>query len=127
MPPLAPLYPGTDDLPILANPDSRYRKLKSDPERVDQVVVAEMLLGLTDPPYTGRKADEIMYGVALQINFQLEQGTITSQVMRSVSTNAPGNSMTTYRDRYLHPGAVDIVNRATGRAVVGFTPMSPGT
>lgn len=124
---LTPLYPDTENVALLADPTSRYRKLKTDPERSDQIAIAELLLGLKEPVYTGRKASEIIYAIALQVNFQLDQGTITAQIMRSVSTNAPGNSMTTYRDRYLHPGAADIVNRATGRAVVGFTPMASGT
>lgn len=126
MPPLAPLYPETDGLPILSDASSRYRKLKTDPERVDQLVLAEMLLGLVTPAYTGAKADQIRYAVALQVNFQLDQGQITAQEMKSVSTGAPGVSTTAYRDRYLHPGAAAIVARVTETAVVGFSPTPRG-
>jgi hypothetical protein len=128
VPPLAPLYPGADNLPLLADPQSRYRKLKTDPERQDQIVAAELLLGLEAPAYTdARKVSELEYAVALQVQFQLDQGTITAQQMKSVSTNAPGTSTTSYRDRYLHPGAAAIVDRVTERATVGFSAMPRGT
>lgn len=127
MPPLAPLYPETDTLPMLADVSSRYRKLKTNAERADQLVLAEMLLGLVSPVYTGASADQLRYAIALQVNFQMDQGQITAQQMRSVSTGAPGVSTTTYRDRYLHPGAAAIVIRVTQTAVVGFSPMPLGT
>jgi hypothetical protein len=66
VPPLAPLYPGADALPLLADPQSRYRKLKTDPERLDQIAAAELLLGLEPPAYTdARKVSELEYAVAL--------------------------------------------------------------
>jgi uncharacterized protein YlaN (UPF0358 family) len=126
MPTIDPLYPATDALPLLADESSRYRKLKTDAERADQLVVAEMLLGLSGPVYTGRTANEIMYGIALQVNFQLDQGFITAQQLKSISTGAPASNTTSYRDRYLHPGAAAIIARATGMGITGFTAPPPG-
>lgn len=126
MPPLDPLYPDVDTLPLLADSSSRYRKLKTNAERLDQLVLAELLLGLSAPAYTGQKGGEIKYGIALQVTYQLEQGFLTAQIMKSVSTGAPASATTAYRDRYIHPGAAAIVMRATGTAVVGFTPPPRG-
>lgn len=124
---LEPLYPGTDALPILSDSSSRYRKLKTAEERKDQLVVAELLLGLSAPVYTGQDGGSLMYAIALQVNFQMDQGQITAQQLKSEAVNAPGTSTTSYRDRYLHPGAVSIVNRVTKTAITGFVPMAPGT
>lgn len=128
MPPLAPLYPGAGDLAMLGDPSSRYRKLHSDDARTDQLVAAELLLGLVPPEYTDpRKVSELEYAVALQVQFQLDQGVITSQMMKTQSKNAPGVTTESYRDRYLHPGAAAIVDRVTERATVGFSGMPRGT
>lgn len=116
---LAPTYPTVDALPLLADVGSRYRKLKTNAERTDQVVLAELLLGLRPPAYAGRAADEIMYGIALQVMFQMEQG-VTPDIMKSLSNSHPGNT-TTYRDRYLSPDAAVLVARATGTKYTGFT------
>lgn len=126
MAPLTPLYPDTDTLPLLADANGRYRKLKTPEERADQLVLAELLLGLHAPVYTDTDADQLMYAIALQVGFQMEQGVITAQILRSQSNTHPGNT-TTYRDRYLHPGAAAIVSRVTKVATVGFTPMTMGT
>lgn len=125
MPPLSPLYPETDTLPLLAETSGRYRKLKTDEERTDQIVLAELLLDLKEPALTGRPADELMYAIALQINFQLEQGFLSAQITQNLSTGTGGNTATTtYRDRHLHPGAAAIVRRVTGRQGVRFeSPM----
>lgn len=123
MPPLTPLYPETDTLPLLADADGRYRKLKTDEERADQLALAELLLDLTAPAYTGDDADRLMYAIALQVKFQMEQGVLTAQMMKSVTTGTQAGSTTTYRDRYLHPGAAAIVGRVTGRAQVAFSPL----
>lgn len=125
---LDPLYPGADGLPMLADPQSRYRKLPSNDARKDQVVVAELLLGLSGPVYAdARKVSEIEYAIALQVNFQLDQGVITAQALKTASKGAPGVTTESFRDRYLHPGAAAIVDRVTERATVGFNGMPRGT
>jgi hypothetical protein len=123
MPVLAPIYPGVNALPLLADAGSLYRKLKTDAERTDQIVVAELLLGLRPPAYAGRAQSEIEYAVALQVQFQMQQG-VTPEITKSVSQAHPGNT-TTYRDRYLSPEAAAIVARATNTATTGFT-IPPG-
>jgi hypothetical protein len=120
---LTPLYPDTDALPLLADSNGRYRKLKTNEERADQLVLAELLLNLTEPVFTDRDADQIMYAIALQVTFQMEQGVLTAQMMKSVSTATGAGSTTSYRDRYLHPGAAAIIARVCGRATVGFSPL----
>lgn len=124
-PPLNPLYPDTDILPLLADGSSRYRKLKTDEERRDQIVLAELLLGLRAPVYIEDDASKIQYAVALQVMYQLDQGTILAQFMKSQSNAHPGN-MSTYRDRFIHPGAQMIIARVTKTANVGFSPFAPG-
>lgn len=123
MPPLTPLYPDTDGLPLLADPTSQYRKLKTDEERADQIVLAELLHGLKAPAYVGDIADRIAYGLALQVIFQLQQG-VTPDITKSVSNAHPGNT-TTYRDRYKSPEAAAIISAATGVKWTGFT-VPPG-
>lgn len=125
---LDPTYPGADVLPILADPASRYRKLPTDAARKDQVVAAELLLGLVPPVYAdARKVSELEYAVALQVQFQLDQGVITAQILETSSKGAPSTVTESYRDRYLHPGAAAIVDRVTERATVGFHGMPRGT
>lgn len=123
MPALAPIYPGVDALPVLSDVTSAYRKLKTNGERTDQIVIAELLLGLRPPAYAGRPGSEIEYAVALQVQFQMQQG-VTPEIMKSVSQAHPGNT-TTYRDRYLSPEAAALVARATNTAWTGFT-VPPG-
>lgn len=112
---------------MLADLSSRYRKLPTDEARTDQIVVAELLLGLSPPAYTDeRKVSELEYAVALQVQFQLDQGVITSQMMKTQSKNAPGVTTESYRDRYLHPGSAAIVDYTTGRATIGFHGLPRG-
>jgi hypothetical protein len=105
--------------PLLAAPDSKFQKLKTDAEREAQNLLAELLLDLRAPAYTDDAATELGYAVALQVAFQLEQG-YTPEIVRSQSRSTPGDG-TSYRDRYLHPGAAAIVSRVTGATPVGFT------
>lgn len=105
--------------PLLADTTSRFQKLKTDDERRGQNQLAELLLDLRTPAYTDDAADELGYAVALQVAFQLEQG-YTPEIVRTQSRSTPGDA-TTYRDRYLHPGAVAIVSRVTGVTAVGFS------
>lgn len=109
---------------ILAAPDSRFQKLKTDDERVAQNELAELLLNLRRPAYTGVDADELTYAVALQVAFQLEQG-YTPEIVKSQTRSHPGDT-TGYRDRYIHAGAAAIVARVTRTATVGFSPTPRG-
>ncbi len=110
-----------DAHPLLSG---KYAGLKTDDERDAQHLVAEMLLDLRPPAYTGDKAEELGYAVVRQINFQLEHG-LTPEIVKSTSTTHPGLT-TSYRDRYVSPVAWDIVKRDTGRTTIGMTPPGIG-
>lgn len=117
---LAPLYPGANALPVLSDAASAYRKLKTDAERTDQIVIAELLLGLRPPAYViARTVAELEYAVAIQVIFQMQQG-VSPEITKSISQAHPGNT-TTYRDRYLSPDAAALVARATNTKWTGFT------
>jgi hypothetical protein len=115
-----PLYDITGH-PLLSD---KYNKLKDDDEKTAQNYVAELLLNLREPVYTGDDADELGHAIVRQINFQMEQG-ITPEVLRSVSNAHPGNT-TQYRDRWVEPGAWAIVARVTGVQQVRFVPPGFG-
>jgi hypothetical protein len=110
-----------DTHPLLTD---KWRGLPSDDTRDAQHILAELLLDLRPPAYTGVSAEELSYAVASQVIFQLEHG-ITPEVIRSVSNAHPGNT-TTYRDRYVSPVAWAIVRRVTGMTTVGMTPPGIG-
>lgn len=118
--PLTPLYDITDHALL----GGKY--LKSEPpEQVAVQIMAELLLNLRIPVYTGTDAEELGYAIVRQINFILEHG-VTPDIMKSVNQQQPGTTVT-YRDRYLDPGAAAIVARVTRTATVGFSPMTRGT
>lgn len=119
--PLAPLYDITAH-PLLGG---KYNQLKSPEEKEATHIMAELLLGLRGPALVGADAEELAYAVVRQINFGLEHG-ITPDIMKSVSQTVPGTT-TTYRDRYLDPGAAAIVARVTKVAQVRYVPMTTGT
>lgn len=110
-----------DSHPLLSG---KYKGLATDDERDAQHQVAEMLLGLLPPAYTGDKAEKLCYAIVLQVNFQVEHG-LTPDITKSVSNAHPGNT-TTYRDRYVSPVAWDIVRHVTGRTTPGLTPPGIG-
>lgn len=118
---LAPLYDITAH-PLLGG---KYTGLKTPEEKEATQILAELLLDLRGPAYTGDDAEELAYAVVRQINFQLEHG-ITPDIMKSVSQSTPGTT-TAYRDRFKDPGAAAIVARVTKVATVGFSPMPYGT
>ena len=118
--PLTVLYDITDH-PLLSK---KYTGLATDPERQAQQIMAEMLLDLRAPAYTGDAALELAYAVVAQINFQLQHG-LEPEVVKSVSNTHPGLT-TSYRDRYVSPAAWAIVQRVTGVKTVGFTPPGIG-
>jgi hypothetical protein len=93
-------------------------------EQAAQNALAEQLLDLRAPAYTGDAADELTTAVVLQINFQLQHG-IEPHVIRTANQSNPGVS-TTYRDRYVNPEALAVVCRVTGRRYVGFTVPGAG-
>lgn len=117
---LSPLYDVAGH-PLLG---AKFTALGEERQESEQIL-AELLLNLTKPVYTGDDAEELGYAIVRQINFQLEAG-ITPEVMKSVSKTVPGN-VETFRDRYLEPGAAAIVARVTKVATVGFSPMARGT
>lgn len=112
---LVPLYPVTDH-PLLSE---KFAGLKVPGAQAAQNVLAELLLGLSPPPYVDAEAEQLTMAVVLQINYQLERA-ITPDVLKSMSNTHPGNT-TAYRDRYISPGAWAIVERVTGVRYVGFT------
>lgn len=118
--PLTVTYP-IEGHPLLSG---KYTGLKTQGEKDSNYHMAEMLLGLVPPPYTGEKAERLVYAIVLQVNFQLEHG-LTPEIVKSVSNTHPGMA-TTYRDRYVSPVAWDIVRFVTGRTTVGFTPPGIG-
>lgn len=125
---LEPLYPNTDAVPLLSASSNKYRNLGSDDERKAQVVLAELLLGLEEPAYADPDiAARLEFAIALQINFQMDQGVVTSQILQTASISPALTKTEGYRDRYLHPGAAAMVDRVTQRATVGFSPMQSGT
>jgi hypothetical protein len=109
---------------ILADPTGRFQKLKTDAERIAQNELAELLLGLYPPAYTGDDAAALTVAVAIQVAFQLEQG-FTPEIVKSQTRSHPGDT-TGYRDRYIHAGAAAIVARVTRTATVGFSPTPRG-
>lgn len=115
----SPIYDLTDQ-PLLADPKNKYNNLESEPQRVAQQTVAEILLGVEEPALADDDAARMTYAIALQILFQLEQG-LTPEIVRSQNLQHPGNA-TTYRDRYLHPGAARIVQQVLGIEQVAFQP-----
>lgn len=119
--PLTALYDITDN-PLL---EEKYKKLKDDGVRLSNQILAEMVLGLKAPLYTGSDAEEIVYAIVEQINYQLQKG-VEPEVIKSVSNTHPGNT-TTYRDRYLSPIAWRIIERVTGVKTVRFAPFGHGT
>lgn len=116
---LAPLY-AIDAHPLLSK---KFDALPPE-EQEAQHLLAEMLLDLRAPVYTGNPALELSYAVVEQINFQLQRG-LEPEVLKSVSNTHPGNT-TAYRDRYVSPAAWAIVQRVTGVKTVGFTPPGIG-
>jgi hypothetical protein len=97
---------------LLDNPTGKFMKLEDDAERTAMNEIAEAYLNLVEPAYTDAKiVARIKHALALQINFMLEQG-YTPTIMKSEVQNRPGVT-TTYRDRFIHPGAAEIVARAT--------------
>lgn len=84
--------------------------------------LAEMLLSLKAPAYTGPQAEQLTEAVVEQINFMVQRG-IEPTVVKSVSNTHPGNT-TSYRDRFVSPDAYAMVCAVTGRRAVGF--RAPG-
>jgi hypothetical protein len=118
MPALAPLYSLTDVTSLL----SAGFTAKPSPDQATYQVMAEMLLGLASPAYTGDDAKRLAYAVALQINYQLERG-VSPESVRS-SGNAQAGNTTTYRDRAVHSGARQIVEQVTGVRQVRYEPFA---
>jgi hypothetical protein len=118
--PLTPLYSITDH-PLLSD---KFAGLKSDEARDAQHQLAELLLNLTPPAYTGVQAEELGYAIVSQINFQLQK-SLEPEVVKSQSNTHPGMT-TAYRDRYVSPLAWSIVSRVTRVRTVGFTPPGIG-
>ena len=90
-----------------------------------QHLLAERLLGLVAPAYTGDDADDLGLAVVLQINYQLARGLTEASYLRQSANNKAGNT-TTYRDRWIDPDAAQIVARVTGRSQVRFEPATFG-
>jgi hypothetical protein len=118
--PLVPLYDVTGH-PLLSE---QFNKLKTAEEKTAQMIMAHLLLNLRAPAFSGDEAEELGYAIVRQVNYQIQRG-ISPEVMKSISNTQPGIT-TTYRDRYLDPGAWAIVARVTGVATVGFSPTAPG-
>lgn len=118
--PLQPLY-SVDGHPMLGE---KYNNLVNPDEAVAHVVLAEMLLGLKAPVYTGEPAERLKFAIAIQVNFQLQQG-VEPDVLKSVSNTHPGNT-TQYRDRMVSPDARALTQYVTGNTPVGFRPPGLG-
>ncbi len=102
----------------------KYAKLASDAERLSYHLLAEQLLDLRAPVYTGTDAEELGFAVVLQINFLLQQG-MEPLVKKNIVKGSPSISEG-YRDRLINPNAALIVARVTGRQQVRFTPPFAG-
>lgn len=121
MPP-TPLYPGLIDGHTLL---SEKFHAEDDPEaEVNLQSVAERLLGLAPPAYVGPQhtLDAIADAIVLQINYMMERG-IDPSVTKSISDSTPG-VMTTYRDRWVDPNALEMIRQVTKVVYVGMT--APG-
>lgn len=110
--------------PLLSDPSCRFQKLSSDDERLAQNQMAELLLELYPPAYTGDDASYLATAVAIQVAYQLERG-YTPDLTKSQSRTHPGD-VTSYRDRYLDSRAHAMVARVTHTATVGFWPYARG-
>jgi hypothetical protein len=121
---LVPVFAMPLDHPLLGE---KFKKLKTNDEKTQQQVMAELLLDLTVAPTDATKVDQLIIALTRQINFQLEAG-VSPEVMKSVANAHPGNgNTTTYRDRFLEPGAVLIVARVMRRAQPAFRVPEYGT
>jgi hypothetical protein len=100
-----------------------FTKLDADDQAAQQTL-AELLLNLTSPAYTGRAGQELAYAVVLQVNFQVRHG-VSPSLVRSTGNSRSGDTVT-YRDRYIDPAAARIVARVTGVRAVRFEPMPVG-
>ena len=117
---LAPLYPVADH-PLLS---ARYKALGTQPEKDAHAVLAELLLGLHPPALVDDQAETLTYAVVKQINFLLQQG-VEPSILETSNQSTPGIA-TSYRDRYVDPGALAIADQVLKRARVGFTVPGPG-
>jgi hypothetical protein len=79
-----------------------------------------VLPAYTDPDDVAR----LELAIAMQIQFQLDQST-SPMIHKSETQNKPGIT-TAYRDRYIHPGAAEIVSRVTKTAHTIFSPATFG-
>lgn len=99
--------------------------LKTPEEKVAQNMLAEQYLGLVPPAYTDASdIERLELAIAMQIQFQMDQGT-SPMIHKSETQNKPGIT-TAYRDRYIHPGAAEIVSRVTKTAHPIFSPATFG-
>lgn len=113
---VTPMYPVTGNVSLSGKWPSDAGK------QAELNIIAEQLLGLKAPAYTGDKAELLVKAVVSQINFMVQRG-IEPDVVKSVSNTHPGNT-TSYRDRFIDPDAYAQVCAVTGRRAVGF--RAPG-
>jgi hypothetical protein len=92
---------------------------KDEAEQVAVNLVAEQLLDLRAPAYTGDAAEELAFAVVLQINYWLARSD-EPLVKKAIAQGGTAIS-TTFRDRWVNPDAAAIVARVTGRQPVRFT------
>ena len=117
---LAPLYPVPEDHPAL----TKTVLAKGEEARLVENVLAERVLGLKGPAYTGADKDSLILAVAIQMNFQVEQG-LSPDIHKTVNNTQPG-MMTAYRNRQVSPDAWRIVSATTGVQTIGFSPPGIG-
>lgn len=97
--------------PLLAAPGNKFNALATPEEKIAQNELAEAFLGLVSPAYVGDDAEKLTFAVALQVLFQMDQG-LTPHIMKSEVQNRPGVT-TTFKERFIHPGAAELVARVT--------------
>lgn len=121
---MPPLYDVTAH-PLLQGAGNKFLALKTPEERLAQNELAEQYLGLVPPAYTDEgDIAHLELAIAMQILFQMDQGT-SPLIHKSEAQNKPGIT-TAYRDRFIHPGAAQIVARVTKTAQTIFTPATFG-
>lgn len=104
---MAVIYSGVSTHPILTG-KSKALAASDSAAFAAQQELAETLLGLTEPAVTNAfTLSRVQLAVALQINFQLEQGL--DPLVEEVAQSKHSEQMIKYRDRIVNPQAASII------------------
>lgn len=108
---MAGFYDGIQDHDFL----SKKSQSEGSKSLENHQILAESLLGLNESLFTAdRDLLEIRLAIVLQINFQVEQGIDPMYIKASSSGHS--HQGVTYRDNWIDPRAMQIVERAQERS-----------